>query len=267
MSANIELNELIKTLSPDRQKLIEPFFNKDWFKNTDFEVQKELLSLPEDHDGFVEDLSNRPDEIGEVNIIKLLKLSRGNFLLIPVFEVRSDVNNQVFSYEYVSWKSGQYAGMRGVIFLETEGKITHFIVNRAHKFSTGGKVLDSVGGLFLKLNKNIPVNLPKKLEQEICYHLGTKTLKFKKILDLGKIYPDYGMSNNVSTLFAAIIDISNFPNPTNKEDFRNDHKPIGFELEIVHINEFINFVKNTEDNYFLGAAARILTHPDIDLEL
>lgn len=254
-------------MSINRQKLIESLQTKTWFQNTDPKLQEEVISLPEDHDGFLEDLVGRSDEVGEVDILRLLKLGRGNHLLIPVFEVRSNVNNQTFTYEYVSWKSGQYAGMRGIIFLETEGKITHFLVNRAQKFSTGGKVLDSVGGLFLKLDKNIPVNLPKKLEQEICYHLGTKDLVFKKILDLGKIYPDYGMSNNVSTLFAAIIDISEFPNPTNKTDFRNDHKPIGFELEIVHISEFESFVKNTEDNYFLGAAARILTHPDISLDI
>jgi hypothetical protein len=41
---------------------------------------------------------------------------------------------------------------------------------------------------------------------------------------------------------------------------------MGLQIEIVHISEFMNFVKKTEDNYFLGAAARILTSDEIDLD-
>lgn len=267
MSNKLEIIELISTLTPHRQQLIQPLLTKSWFQNTDLELQKEVLSLTEDHDGFLQDLSERPDEIGKVDVLKLQKLSRGNFMLISVFEVRSDVNNQIFTYEYVSWKTGQHGGMRGIIFLETEGKITHFIVNRTHKFSTTTEVLDSVGGLFLRLNQKAPLNFPKKLEQEICHHLGVKDLVFKKVVDLGRVFPDYGMTNNSSYLFAAIVDITNFPNTTSKTDFQRDHKPMGLEIQIVHISEFMDFVKKTEDNYFLGAAARVLTSQEIELDI
>jgi len=267
MITNTILNETIQTLSSERQKLIEPLLIKSWFKNTQLDIQKEIITLPEDHNGFIKDLAQRPDEVGEVDILNLKKLCRGNYFLISVFEVRSNINNQIFTYEYVSWKTGQYGGMRGIIFLETEGKITHFIVNRTHKFSIADEVLDSIGGLFLRLDKNTPVNFPNKLEQEICHHLGVKELKFKKVIDLGRVYPDYGMTNNSSYLFAAIVDITDFPNTTNKQDFRNRHKPMGLEIKIVHISEFKDFVKKTEDNYFLGAVARVLTSNELDLDI
>lgn len=266
MSTNTELNEFTKTLSPDRQKLIEPFFNKDWFKNTDLKVQKELLSLPEDHDGFIKDLAGRPDEIGEVDVLKLQKLGRGHFLIIPVFEVRSNITNQVFTYEYVSWKTGNYPGMRGIIFLETEGKITHFLVSKTHKFSTTNLVYDSIGGLFFRVFGNKPVNFAKKIEHEICFHLGVDNLIFTKVIDLGRICPDYGLTNNSSTLFAAVVDVTEVPNIVTKRDFRDTHKPVGFEIDIVHISEFGSYINKIEDNYFLGAVARLITHKEIELE-
>ncbi|HSV94906.1 MAG TPA: hypothetical protein VLH94_02985 [Spirochaetia bacterium] len=267
MSYNTELTELISTLTPARQEYVASLLKLSWFQNTAPEIQEEVLTLPEDFDGFIKDLSERPDEIGNVEVQRLQKLNRGNYLLIPVFEVRSESTNQIFTYEYVSWKTGQHGGMRGIIFLETNGKITHFIVNRAHKFSTTREVLDSIGGLFLRIDKNNPTNFPQKIEQEICHHLGIKNLTFKKIVDLGRVFPDYGMTNNSSYLFAAIIDVTNFPNVTNKSDFYREHKPMGLEIEIVHVSEFFDFVKKTEDNYFLGAAARVLVSKEIDLEI
>jgi len=254
----------MNTLS--RKEIIKKLNSQPWFQDSSPEIQEEVLSLPDDFQGYLEDLSNRPDEIGEVDVIKLDRIARGNYLIISVFEVRSNITNQVFTYEYVSWKTGQHGGMRGIIFLETEGKITHFIVNRTHKFSTTNEVLDSIGGMFFRLDNKIAINFPKKFEKEICYHLGIEKLTFKKVIDLGRVFPDYGMTNNSSYLYAAIVDISNFPNVTDKTSFKREHKPIGLEIEIVHISEFLNFVKETEDNYFLGAVARILTRKDISLE-
>lgn len=251
---------------PTREFIEKSLLKHDWYKNTNQEVKNQLLNLPEDFNGFLENLAERPDEIGEVDVQKLVKISHGNYMVIPVFEVRSNITNQLFTYEYVSWKTGDNPGMRGIIFLETEGEITHFLVSKSHKFSTTKPVYDSIGGLFFRVFDNKPQNLPKKMEQEICFHLGLEKLNFKKVIDLGKINPDYGMTNNSSSLFAAIIDISEIPNLTTKWDFRSTHKPIGFEIEIVHINEFGDYINKINDNYFLGAVARLITHKEIELE-
>lgn len=253
-------------LSAIRLGIENSLLRHDWYKNTDSEIKDELLGLPEDFNGFLEGLAERPDEIGEIDVQKLLKINYGNYLIIPVFEVRSNLTNQVFTYEYVSWKTGETPGMRGVIFLETEGKITHFLVSKAQKFSIAKTVYDSIGGLFFRVFDNKPQNLPKKMEQEICFHLGLDKLKFNKVIDLGKVNPDFGLSNNSSSLFAAIIDVSEIPNLTIKWDFRTTHKPIGFELEIVHISELGKYINEVNDAYFLASIARLLTHKEIELE-
>ncbi len=261
------LSDYLSTLSPDQTLVAEALLKHDWFKDTESTLQQEILALPKDYQGFLEDLALRPDEIGELDILRLTKIGYGNFLILLVFEVRSNITNQIFTCEYASWKTGSRPGARGIIFLETNGKITHFLVSKTHKFSSANEVLESVGGLYLHIFDNSIQNLPKKIEQEICFHLGLQKLNFKKIYNLGKAHPDFGMTNNVSDLFAAIIDISDIPNLTTKDDFRQTHKPTGFELKIVHISEFKEYLNKIEDNYFLSAAARILASNDFSLNI
>lgn len=265
MPTKITLPSYIPSLSPPRQILAGKLFTHEWFQNTNSDIQKEILDLPEDYQGFLEDLASRPDEIGELDVLKMIKLGYGNYLILPVFEVRSNITNQIFHFEYASWKTGSHPGARGIIFLETEGRISHFIVSKTHKFSTASEAYDSIGGLYLHIFDNKVQNLPKKIEHEIRFHLGMDRLEFKKVFNLGSAHPDYGMTNNTSDLFAAIVDISHLPNLVTKEDFRLTHKPVGFELKIVPISEFMNYLNIIEDNYFLSAAARILASKEIDL--
>jgi hypothetical protein len=156
--------------------------------------------------------------------------------------------------------------LRGIIFLETGDKITHFLVAKKFKFSTSEQEDESVGGLFFKIEDNKAFNLPKKIEDEIMFHLGIKEIKFTKVVDLGRTYPDYGMTNNSATLFAAVIDIDMIPQEIVKDDFRTSHKLVNFETKIVHISEFPEYVKKINDNYFLAAAARLLISDEISLE-
>lgn len=255
------------TTQINRQAIASKLHSHAWFKNTSLDIQAELLGLSPDYDGFLEDIAARPDEIGELDVLNLKKIDYGHFLILPVFEVRSTLTNQIFTYEYVSWKTGSHPGAKGIIFLETEGEITHFLVSKSHSFSTGTEKFEAIGGLYLRFFENKLENLPKKIEQEICFHLGVDKLNFKKIVDLGLAHPDLGMTNNTSKLFAATIDISDLPNLTTKEDFRATHKPTGFELKIIHISELSTYLNIIDDNYFLSAIARILVSKEISLNL
>lgn len=267
MPTNSEIHQYIETLAPLRKAQANALWKHIWFKNTPLEVQKEVLSLPSDHEGFIQDLITRPDEIGEVDVLRLTAINHGNYLITPVFEVRSNVTNQIHSFEYTSWKTGSRPGTKGIIFLETEGEITHFLVAKAHKFSTGTEEYEAIGGLYFHFLENKPQNLPRKIEHEICFHLGVDHLEFKKVVDLGTAHPDLGMTNNSSDLYAAVIDISQSPNLTTKADFRTTHKPIGFELKIIHINELKKYMNLINDNYFLSTISRVLVSDQFSLNL
>lgn len=267
MTTNPDLTKLIETLPPHRQNQASELLKHTWFRDTAFDIQKELLTLPEDYNGFVQDLTERHDEIGEVDVLRLLQLGHGNFLITPIFEVRSNITNQIHTFEYTSWKTGSHPGARFVIFLETDSKITHFLVSKTHRFSTDSEEFGALGGLYVHMQENKPQNLPKKIEQEICFHLGIDELVFKKVINLGTAHPDEGMTNNVSDLYAATLDISQTPNLTTKSDFRVTHKPVGFELQIVHINELKKYLNLVNDNYFLSIIARCLVSNELSLEI
>lgn len=252
---------------PNRQKIEKKLNSTSWFKATDPAIQEKILNLSEDYDGYLEDLATRPDEIGELDVLKMTKVSYGQYLVLSVFEVRSNLTNQVFTYEYVSWKTGNTPGARGIIFLESEGKISHFVVSLSHKFSTGKESYEAIGGLYLRFFGNKAQNLPKKVEEEICFHLGIDHLEFTKVISLGQANPDLGMTNNVSDLFVAIVDISHKSKLITKPDFRSTHKPVGFEIKVIPISEFTDYLGKIDDNYFLSAAARALSNKEIDLNL
>ena len=261
-----QIKEILTTLSPARRELADKLFTLPWFAESDPKLQEEVLTLPIDFQGYIEDLSNRPDEIGEIDIIRLNKILRGNFLITTVFDVRSNQTNQEFTFEYVSWKTGNYNGMRGIIFLETGDKITHFLVGKKFKFASTKEEEESIGGLFFKIEDQKAFNLPKKIEDEIRFHLGIQEITFSKVVDLGRVFPDYGMSNNSATIFAAVIDIDLIPQEIVKDDFKTSHKLVNFETKIVHIEEFPEYIKKINDSFFLAAAARLLLSDEISLE-
>jgi len=261
-----QIKELLQTLTPIRRELADKLFTLPWFADSTPEIQEEVLTLPEDFHGYIDDLSHRPDEVGEIDIVRLSRIFRGSFLITSIFDVRSNLTNQEFTYEYVSWKTGNYTGMRGIIFLENEGKITHFIVGKKFRFTTTKEEFESLGGLFFKIEDNKTLNLSKKIQDEINFHLGIKEIKFARVIDLGRVNPDFGMTNNSATIFAAVININNIPIEISKEDFRTSHKLVNFETKIVNISEFPDYVKKVNDNYFLAATARLLLSDEITLE-
>lgn len=248
-----------KTISQRLQSL-------PWFKDSSQEIQQKILSLPDDFLGYLDDLSQRQDEVGDLDILRLANVFVGQYLVTSIFDVRSTQTNQEFTYEYVSWKYGAYTGMRCIIFLESEDRITHFLVAKKDRFSSASEALESIGGFFFKIENNRSFNLPKSIENEILFHLGLSEIKFSRVVDLGKVFPDLGMTNNSSSLVAAIINIDNIPQEIVKNDFRTSHKMLNFETRIAHINEFPDYINKISDGYFLAAAARILVSPKIHLE-
>ncbi len=265
-------------LTPTRRKIVQDLITKPWFQDTDPRLQLELATLPqegkENHDGFLRDMANRPDEIGGVTVKKLDSLARGNFALIPKFGVKNSKGDE-FTYEYVSWRYGPESGAKGIVFVEdAEKKLSHFIVLRGDKFATGGPAWDSVGG-FADLNtgdsagKQVTTMLGR-IETEIKEELGAPEIKIKEVYDLGNILPDAGMTNNNPDLFAAIIDGSEAKKVST--DIHADN-PDAFELRaggvVIPIGQLPEVVKMNNDAFFLSAVSRSLAHgvikwPDVD---
>ena len=77
------------TLSPEKQQIFEKLQTLSWYSKSDQQVKDKLTNLPEDFNGYLIDLTQRPNEIGSNEIIKLLDIKHGNFNIISIFQARS----------------------------------------------------------------------------------------------------------------------------------------------------------------------------------
>lgn len=252
--------EYILTLSPNRQILANKFLEKSWFRNTELETKKQVLDLPQDFEGYVYDLSTRPDKFSGTTTLKLNKLLVGNYLVTSVFDVKLKNNPKIATYEYVSWKHGSRPGIKGTLFIEIDGKIKYFISKRDDKYAVSNKIYDSVGGI-IQFTGSTLINLPKSYEREITELLGVDMLKINKFINLGKIYPDAGMANHHIPIFAAIIDGSNSKtlksfNPENQTS----------DIQIIPIERLQDYIMCNEDSFFLATIARLIAKGIIKLQ-
>jgi len=264
MNPSNEFQNYTYTLPPNRQLLAAKLMEKNWFKNTDLSIQKSILSLPDDFEGFVFDLSNRPDHLGNLEIVRLQKLVSGHELITPVFEVYSQDTQKTFTKEYVSWKIGRYPGAKGILFIEMQGKITHFITIETPKFPIGEFTHDALGGIYQYSKEDI-ADLPAQIKKIVKTKLGLKTLNIKRLIDLGRIFSDNGLTINNPNIFAAIIDgqEAKIISKINKSDIQRE--VLEYKINIVPIEQLDMYIAKIDDVFFLSIISRLLAKRIISL--
>ena len=246
-----------KDVNNHRQNIFQKLRQQNWYQQTNPKIQQKLLNLPPDFNGYLTDLSHRPNEIGNNKVLKLLDIKHGNYNIISVFQLRSLSTNQEYTYEYNSYKYGKNPGFKGVLFLENQEKITHFIIKKTNKFSIASNVYDSIGG-FIKFKHNQLINLPKKVEGEIKRELNLKEITISRFINLGFLATDIGMTNNHVALFAAFINI----NKTNLQNLKNQTlqtKKVEFQLVIEPIQHLGQYIHQVDDSFFLASICRLVS--------
>jgi hypothetical protein len=251
------------TLSTERAEIFLKLKQKKWYKKTSPAIKKELKELPEDYDGFLRDLANRRETIGHVDVLRLKKLLVGKWQAVPVFEVRSNLTNQVFTYEYSSWKYGKHTGSKGVLFVEIEGEIKFFIIRKADRFPIAAENIEALGGFDPGYHKSRFPNFSKKIERQIKKALNVRDLKFEKYYNLGSLSPDAGQSNQSVYLFAGVINVDD-ARKINKE-IPNKYYDYVSEIQIVPIERLSEYVSKSEDGFFLACISRLAAQKIIKL--
>ncbi len=243
----------------NRDEVLDLLQQRSWIKATDHNLWVELSTMPEDHDGYLKDLANRPDQIDDMEVHKIVGLKRGNFAIITLFEVSQPQAEKSYTYEYVSWKHGPLSGAKGLVLIADAGnRITHFVILRGSKFAIGGDAFDVVGGFATPDEKGVSGMLAR-FEEELKEELGlSEKLIVKEIHDLGRLLPDAGMTNNHPQLFAAIIDasqaelIGKLPNP--------DILELSIGPTIMPIDKMREIVIANDDGYFHILVTRAIAH-------
>lgn len=256
-------------LTTARQAIMDQLEQRQWFQATDIGLQLQLANLPQDgpenHDGFLKDLAERPEHLtrGGITVLHLARLERGNFSVTPVFRVRNDATRQEYTYEYISWRYGPASGAKGVVFVENNGEITHFIVLRGEKFATAQIEWDTIGG-FMDLDVNGVTSVMQRIAVEVKEELGLADLTITKVYDLGPITVDAGMTNNRPNLFAAIIDGSDMKRvpvfPDNPDAYELRAGAVTFP-----INKLLELVETNTDAFFRSVVSLVLAKGIVDV--
>ncbi len=254
-----EIQLLLKQATPERRGIFEKLQEKAWFQQTDPSIQKTLLTLPskgrENHDGFLEDLAGRPEEIANIKVERMIDVPRGSFALVPKFEVSRKDNPAIrYTYEYVSWRTGPLSGAKGVVFVEKDGQTTHFIVLRGEKFAPGKKTWDAIGG-FLDKDADGVGHLDDRILHEVREELGAPSAQVNKIVDLGRVMPDAGFSNNEPSLFAAFISDADMQT-LSTQPVNPDIYELKSGAVILPMEQLADIVMENNDGYFLSTIAR-----------
>jgi hypothetical protein len=246
-------------ISERRASVIKALFERSWFKATSRELQHQLVELPEDAENkddwtpFLEDLAARPDEIGGWRVLRLVKLLVANYAVIAVFKVANAAGREN-EYEYVSWKHGNMSGAKGVVFVRTDGKITHFAALRGEKFGPAKNVWDSVGG-FADIGADGVYTVNERFLVEFQEELGLAEMPELEVIDLGRIMTDAGMTNNNPGVFAAIMDADDAknlsPEPVNPDDLELKTSTVIFPM-----SQLPQQALESGDTFFLTAVAR-----------
>lgn len=265
------LKSLPDTLTPERFEIAERLTDHPWFAETDAALRDELVRLPENHHGFLDDLANRPDEIGGLHVEKLVDLPRGNFALIPKFQVHkpaTDTSDEArYTYEYVSWKQGPQSGAKGIVFVRPplpSASPTHFIVMVGDKFAPGKKSFDLIGG-FVELDPRGIEKAGETALREIREETGVEDLHIDEVVDLGNLQVDAGMTNNNPEVFAAFIN--------SEEAERISDDPVNPDItELpsgalkVPMRQLKQFILENTDAFFQAAMMRAIANGDVPYE-
>lgn len=200
---------LVRRESLERLEIKKSLSQKSWFQLTSPKLRQELLSLPENHNGYLRDLASRPEKIANIRVNKLVKLARGNFAIISVFEIRNLTNGLISTYEYVSWRHGSHCGAKGLLLIKNGDRLTHFVVLHGEKFATALQETDLPGGFIEARDDNACDPMVRRFTTELEEELGLKNVALEgSPIDLGVVAVDPGMTNSRVRLYVATINAS-----------------------------------------------------------
>ncbi len=237
-------------LSEEAQKVWDTLSARKWFINSSAAVQYGLRALVGNEKwlGFVRDLSERDSTSEVFQENSLQSLLANNFGATVVFNVTMP-NGKAGQYEYFSWRQGRFSGAKGIIVVEdSDNNPVGVILRRGVKFAPGNKkIVEAVGG-FSVGNEEAFQTFLREIEEEV----GLKEARVDRMVGLGTILTDSGMTPNEVELFAAVVKTSDARALLEKwgnvdpleGDSENVFVPLGALSEVV---------KNLKDSYALAA--------------
>ncbi len=232
---------------------------KKWYLQTDSSKRKELMALAKNHRaaGFVEDLANRPDVIGDEKQLKLIKLEYAPkkypiYGIAAWFEVET-TSGEKWAEAIYSWGVGPKSGVRFLVLIRQKGKISHLALLKDNRFPMGARVYGLAGG-FPKINESVFELILRKLNEDLGIDVKSESTKIGEIVNLGRVMPDAGMTSNHPLIYAITLDVSEKIFPPIRVGEAYDFEEDVALWPVERLSELVNKV---DDSYFLAALTRL----------
>lgn len=233
----VELNDDTIEVTPVRQSIIGQLIGRSWFQNTAHQLQLQLVTLPEKHNGFLSWLSQRPEVLGGKRIVSLFTLFSTGFTGYPVFELEGGQK-----YELHSWRMGPDSGTKALVLLHTGKTVTHFVVTRGESFATGQMEWGLLGG-FKTDDENANQTMLRELEEET----GSVGLLIRETFDFGQVATDPGMTNNRPHLGCIVVQGN--PSDFSSEYVNLDLEELEAKVVVLPIEQIFTFAMKCENSY------------------
>jgi len=242
-----------------RQDALKIIQSRRWYQNSDQEIRTKINEIPDDFQGFLNDLVDRGEDNEFYSIIKITNIYWDDRYAIPQFEVKSKRDGKDYVNSYIAWRKGIYHSLRGLVLIETEGEISHFLIRKSVRFAAQKEVYESIGSIYP------PRDIEEKgpayefyLQTELSGVLRIPDLKISRLYDLGQIYPDIGMSDNIVKLFAAQIEVGSIETiDTYINGKRYNDKRYDYGFEVIPIGRLLKFLAETNDSFLLSIFGRL----------
>lgn len=232
---------------------------KKWYLKTDPSKRKQLMALAKDPRavGFVEDLANRPEVVGDEKQIKLIKLEYAPkkypiYGIAAWFEVET-TSGEKWAEAIYSWGVGPKSGVRFLVLLRQKGKISHLALLKDNRFPMGARVYGLAGG-FPKFNESVFELILRKLNEDLGIDVKNESTKIGEIVNLGRLMPDAGMTSNHPLIYAVTVDVSEKIFPPIRVGEAYDFEEDVALWPVERLSELVNKV---DDSYFLAALTRL----------
>lgn len=251
-------NTSIPSNALEKKEIIKTLNNASWFLNSEESIQNKLIDCIDDYLGFIKDLCNRPVQIANYKVLRLVDVHPLKQKIVPVFEVITETG-EIMNYSYVSWSKGKYHSMRGILLVQVDNQVTHFAIRKSARFAVGSFHHESLGSIYppKELQKDNAF-VSSYVKEELQKILFVPQLSMSRYLDLGEIYPDAGMSDNVVRLFAATVNVKNIDELakyTNNKKY--NIKNYDYTVEFFPIADLLNFLSKTNDSFLLAIFGRL----------
>jgi dTDP-glucose 4,6-dehydratase len=240
--------------------------NKIWYQNSSEQIKNQIEELGKNPSafGFVEDLASRDVDLHDCKIKSLVKIEHagkenGIYGIATWFETENKTGKRMV-YGYYSWGMGPKSGSKIILLVKNNEKVTHIGLMREEKFPTGFIEYSLPGG-FSNLNEGLLDLLIRYLKTDLKLDVLEGDILVDKIISLGRINPDSGMTNNKPSLYAITAEL------------KNKYKDIG-EDEIIEeeegmvlwpVSKIDDLISKCDDSYLLAVIARCISNSLISI--